>query len=74
MVRDGFLKKIVFCSKHYNLSDDFNFSRKKKHPDVAYRSHEFFDTSLTSTGTHPGSGNRMSESVDGSDKVRNYIF
>ena len=30
----------------YYFSDEFNFTRKKKHPDVAYRSHEFFDPSL----------------------------
>ena len=51
------------------ILDDFNFSRKKKHPEVAYRSHEFFDTSLATTGLHSSIGNRMSESVDASDKV-----
>ena len=58
---------ISYDAKILNISDDFNFSRKKKHPDVAYRSHEFFDTSLVNDGIH--SGNRMSESVDGSDRV-----
>ena len=28
------------------FTDDFHFTRKKKHPEVAYRSHEFFDPSL----------------------------
>ena len=67
-------QNILFCKKRFlifciSTLDDFNFSRKKKHPEVAYRSHEFFDTSLASTGVHSGGGNRMSESVDGSDKV-----
>ena len=65
--------KLLFSFKSSNtlktFSDDFNFSRKKKHPDVAYRSHEFFDSSLAGDGIHSGSGNRISESVDGSDKV-----
>jgi len=28
------------------ISDDFHFARKKKHPELAHRSHEFFDPSL----------------------------
>ena len=30
----------------FSFSDDFHFARKKKHPELAHRSHEFFDPSL----------------------------
>ena len=44
-------QQFVFPLIHYIrslfiFSDEFNFTRKKKHPDLAYRSHEFFDPSL----------------------------
>ena len=35
------------------FTDDFNFARKKKHPELAYRSHEFFDMSLALTSDSP---------------------
>ncbi|XP_040579072.1 uncharacterized protein [Lepeophtheirus salmonis] len=31
------------------IKDDISFSRKKKHPDVAYRSHDFFESDLRPT-------------------------
>jgi len=34
--------------------DGAEFSRKKKHPDVAYRSHEFFDMTATRSGAMEG--------------------
>ena len=37
---------VVKPSIGFDFSDDFHFPRKKKHPEVAYRSHEFFDPAL----------------------------
>jgi len=42
--------------------------RKKKHPDVAYKSHEFFDMSLAPGFPHRSSGG---DTVDARYEVRN---
>ena len=46
---------VIYVSPNYSLPppDDFNFARKKKHPELAYRSHEFFDMSLALTSDSP---------------------
>ena len=37
----------TYLSDHLAIADDFlSFPRKKKHPEMAHRSHEFFDASL----------------------------
>ena len=41
---NDFFKNLSKCP--FYVSDDFHFPRKKKHPELAYRSHEFFDPSL----------------------------
>ena len=43
--------------------------RKKKHPDVAYKSHEFFDMSLAPGYPHRSSG---SDAVDSRTEVSFY--
>ena len=51
------------------ISADFPFMRKKKHPDVAYKSHEFFDMSLAPGYPHRSSG---SDAVDSRTEVSFY--
>ena len=39
--------KLSYISNHLAVADDFlSFSRKKKNPQLAHRSHQFFDVSL----------------------------
>ena len=46
--------------------------RKKKHPDVAYKSHEFFDMSLAPGFPHRSSGG--GDTVDARYEVRTCSF
>ena len=51
--------------------DDFHFTRKKKHPEIAHRSHEFFDPSLAPAFPTRASHNQYDSSRE---RVRNPFY
>eukprot|EP00095_Tigriopus_kingsejongensis_P008521 maker-scaffold81_size397536-snap-gene-0.16 protein:Tk08521 transcript:maker-scaffold81_size397536-snap-gene-0.16-mRNA-1 annotation:"IP15232p" len=52
------------------LDDFLTFSRKKKHPDVAYKSHEFFDASLAPPFPTRGQLVASGDHTDGGSRAR----
>ena len=54
-----------------HFPDDFHFTRKKKHPEIAHRSHEFFDPSLAPAFPTRASHNQYDSSRE---RVRNTFY
>ena len=54
-----------------HFPDDFHFTRKKKHPEIAHRSHEFFDPSLAPAFPTRASHNQYDSSRE---RVRNPFY